>query len=233
MLLRSRAYRFSMMLILSIFYFIFYQYYQILDKNEVHWNEQIIAPYFGNVHFFLLIICPALNYLIGRGWGAPSSKMFFDMLRVGQVARVLILFLSNIAQLLIIFLFLSPVVLLLKLAGFESWNYFSLLLGGTFLVGISLVSISIYVGLNTTNIFFYLFLNLFVFSFFYLIGLFAKYSDHFIVIDFFRHMSFSVQYDNFVAGFISLESVTYFLSIVAVFLYLSVIKLQGKRRSAS
>lgn len=232
-LYRSKAYRFALILIVSLFYFIFHQYYKILQLNEVNWAEQIIAPFFGNIHFFLLLICPTLVFLIGKGWAGSRSKMFFDMARIGHSERIYVLFFTCFFQLLSIFIFLVPIIPLIKAAGYDSWTYLLILFIGTFLIGLSIITISVFISLVTSNIFFYLFLNMFCIGFFYLIGLIAQKFSNYLVIEFFRYISFSVQYDKLISGFISPEMILYLFSIIIIFMNLSISFLKHQKRQLS
>lgn len=211
--------------------FLFFEYIGQITSTEVVWNENLISPILGNIHFLLLITIPILTYSSASTVFKLEGQQLCRFLGVSTRKAILIQFLVCLFQVVILHLIILTSASYLFFLGYDDWKFFLNLFFVLFSISIALLSICFFVRSKIKNPLIYMFCCFGMICFFYLINLAGNFLSNYVLIEVFKSLSFSVIFDNAISGSFSIKKLLYLLSLTISFLYFSIfIPVKNKRR---
>jgi len=209
---------FSFMLIAG---FLFFEYVDQTSKEVLNWNEKIIAPVLGNLHFLFMIFIPIITYITSSLVFSDEGRKLCCFLELTPISWQISNYLFCLFQVLLLHVLIFPFVFYIFHLGYDDWSFFSNLSITLFLISSCLCTISFFIRSKVKSPLVFILFYIFIFCFFYLIGLGGNYVNSFVLIEFFKSISFSVIFDSALSGLFSFKNLFYLITVSASFFYMS------------
>lgn len=224
----------SYLLFLAIFLilsgFFFFEYIHQIKTNTIIWNDTIVSPVLGNIHFLFLLFTPVIVYLCSSFIFSEQGRQFADFFEISNKAGVFSQYLFCLSQVFLLHLMIFPFFFYLFHLGYNDWSFILNLFVTLFLICSAISSICFYIRSKVRNPLVYMTFCLGIICFFYTVNLAGNLVKNFVLIEFFKSISFSVAFDTALSGVVSVKKSFFLLSISFSFLFFSISKFSQKRK---
>lgn len=197
-------------------------------------NDMIVTPYMGFIAFFSIMVIPIVaSKAFSQERKLKTIELLFTYpfkeieLVLGKVLSAFVTYL--------LFLFFAMLYIILFVVVYAFMNKgsidFSIVFSGfigLFLLGLSVVSLSVFISSITDDFFVSMVISLVIILIFWLIGFVGDFASP-LFKNIVKSISISNNFENFSKGVIDLKNVAYFLVFNLLFIYLSIISLINRK----
>ncbi|MFN8672689.1 MAG: ABC transporter permease [Candidatus Sericytochromatia bacterium] len=206
---------------------------QVLMNNPnavININEVVLRQLFGNMNFITLLMLPILTMKL---FSEEKKTGTFELITTYPIKDI-DLVLGKILSAVTVF---SIMLLLTLLYPTFIYMYSNLDFGmsiaaylGTFLLGVSFISLGTFISALTENQIVSAIVSFGVLLLFWVLNLMGKLSfSEGLLSEVFKQLSLTTHYENFSKGIIDISDITYYLSFIALSIFLTLRALESKK----
>jgi ABC-2 type transport system permease protein len=205
-----------------LFFNLLMNYIEVVQKQpgaEISFDQYVVFGFFGNINFMLALILPVLTM---DSFAREQERGTLNLLTLSRLTYWDIIW-SKFFELLLSLIFLlsglSVIVLVLWFANLNQYEYLLSGFIGLLLNGISYICIGLFFSMLTRASFIAAFLSVSFVFFLWMLPWSEQLFDHYYLVELVSKLSINSHFQQIVSGLINTESIMFYTSLMALFLF--------------